>query len=425
MKSFRWINIIMMAALLVGGCSIGGTKQKEIQLKVLTLYNSQFPGYQSYLEHKFPGTTFEFVKIDDILRKENVAPDNRNERIAQIIDEQDADLYFGFDPDNYMDSAVTVDLAQLIARDRLPLNDIQQQMVDWGTDSDGKVNGLSPTFTRETLYINKKLFNEAGLPEPQSPMTWEQFREAAKQLKEKEPSAIGYEMEASAYWPFLLPWLGDYILGASRVDHDKKLTLAGPEWRQMAQEVVEDIKEKRMRADGYNPDYKERLHTGMFVSNSNYVYSLLSGNQSAQSWIIAGLPKAASNLRSTPFLPTASFYMDNKSKYTEQMWEMIAYLMSEEAAADISTLSVAGGFVTYPQHVKIGLFQLDAVFQVEGDVPANDAYRLTNEAQTKLDSILMSQFTAMTTGLSDFDKGWASLEQAVQDINDDPSNFIP
>lgn len=50
---------------------------------------------------------------------------------------------------------------------------------------DGKTYGLAFTFSTPILYINGKLFEEAGLDPNQPPKTWDEMLEMAKTIKEK------------------------------------------------------------------------------------------------------------------------------------------------------------------------------------------------------------------------------------------------
>ena len=78
---------------------------------------------------------------------------------------------------------------------------VQASDVDWedfypaareAATVDGKVVGLPALVDNLSLVYNKKLFEQAGVPEPTNDWTWEDFRAAAKQLTDPGSKTFGW-----------------------------------------------------------------------------------------------------------------------------------------------------------------------------------------------------------------------------------------
>lgn len=78
-----------------------------------------------------------------------------------------------------------------------------------------KAYGLSFNFGPLILYYNKDLFNNASVPDPDptKPMTWERFREIAKEIA--RPGANQYGTSHGSAFTYSIPWIwsagGDYM----------------------------------------------------------------------------------------------------------------------------------------------------------------------------------------------------------------------
>jgi multiple sugar transport system substrate-binding protein len=107
------------------------------------------------------------------------------------------------------------------------------------------VIGLPAVVGNLALLYNKKLFDDAGVPQPTNDMTWEQFRQAAKKLTDRAHNVYGTAYDVTggegttwAMWPQLWQNGGDIL------SKDEKTATfnsdAGVEtvdfWRAMAQD---------------------------------------------------------------------------------------------------------------------------------------------------------------------------------------------
>lgn len=422
-RFLKWIPLVLLAALLMQGCSslgIGKGKSK-VTLTVVASFN-QFNAYVPLLTERFPELSFNVIDVDKRLKEENTPVHERQRRVAEIIETEKPDLYYFFSPDHYTGESRLVDLASLLERDHVELNDIQQQVVASSYDSEGRLTSLSPTIERDVLYINRKLFQEYAIAEPALPMSWEQFRETAAVFKEKNPNISGYWM-SNSWWSNYSIFVGENMMGLRWIE-DGQLTLDRPKWKEISQQLVEDYRNQVSENDGHVLNYSERLRTGMFVERASYVHTLISNNANTDSWTIAELPKGMGNTRPTPYVLTAPLSLDKSSEHLDKAWELILYLMSEEGAELISSNTLASGFVTYPQYVNIGDYPTDVIYQSEGTAVPRSTDSLTNEAYSLFDSVLQKQFNSIISGTVSFDQAWGEIENMIREINADPTNFL-
>jgi multiple sugar transport system substrate-binding protein len=97
-----------------------------------------------------------------------------------------------------------------------------------GLSSEGELHALGYDIGPILLYYNKDLFNKAGVepPSPETPMSWEVFREKAEQLT--DPAAKEYGFVTQPVFDSIVPWLwsggGDYMNAA-----ETECTLDTPE----------------------------------------------------------------------------------------------------------------------------------------------------------------------------------------------------
>ncbi|WP_182914145.1 ABC transporter substrate-binding protein [Paenibacillus sp. 1011MAR3C5] len=423
-KVWKWVPLLLLAALLMQGCSslgIGSKDKSKVTLKVLTS-STQFNAYVPLLKEKFPHLSFEVVDVNGKLRQENTPATERESRAVEIIEAEQPDLYYNFSPNYYTEESRLVDLAPLIERDHVQLNEVQQQVVASTVDSEGVLTSISPSIDRYVLFVNRKLLQEHSIAEPSSPMSWEVFRETALALKEKNQSLSGYEMSDS-WWSYYSIFVGETMMGFRSIENGQ-LTLDRPEWRALTEQLVEDYQNQIAKNDGYNPDFSERQRTGMFVEKASYVHNMLSSNATTDSWSIMELPNGFGYTGSTSYLLPAAFSLDKSSKHIEEAWKLIIYLMSEEGASLISSNSLSSGFVTYPQYVNIGDFSTDVIYQSQGRAAPISTESLKNAPYLQFNNVMQKQLSDAASGSITFEQAWTEVENIVRELNADPANFI-
>lgn len=153
------------------------------------------------------------------------------------------------------------------------------------------------------------------------------------------------------------------------------------------------------------------------------LYSYLSVKATADTLSIVDVPTDPSNPIANPFILTSPFSIVPSSNYIKEIWEVISYLMTEEAALEISNKRLMSGFVTYPGMAPIGDFTIQSFAGKVSGNKINESFFLTQEAYKKMNNAMEEQFQAYIQETSDFDTIWAAIEKGVKEINLDSSNF--
>ncbi|REK76148.1 extracellular solute-binding protein [Paenibacillus paeoniae] len=436
-RSTAWITCLLLLSFLAQGCTlpgIGKEKQPEITVKVIAEPVERFHLFEPLLREKFPHITFEVRDpLSEVWANKNIAPEDYMEAILAIIEQADADLFLNFQADYYIENYPLLDLAPLLNMYGIQLNVHQQVLADQATRRDGTLTTLSPTFNKQVLFINNKLLSELNVAIPESPMSWETFRQTAVSIQEQSPNIQSYTTNFSQF--SALEWFGRTIMGWNLVE-DNQLTLDRQEWRELFEQIYGDgLKEKFLNSKIYNPRTFD--NTGLYITGGHYIRALMNAGQSPEDWSIVELPRDPMNNYRMPIYATNPFAIHAESEYIDELMGMIAYLMSEEGAerieADVISVEAAKrwediqspfGFVTYRDELTFNQFGAEAIFELDGVTPAASNVKLANEAYFQLIDVFDVQFKAVASGSLSFDQGWELVQQTVQKINSEPSNFV-
>ncbi|REK76112.1 ABC transporter substrate-binding protein [Paenibacillus paeoniae] len=421
-KLAYWIPVLLMVTLLSQGCTtkgIGKQEQKSITLKIMG-QTDLIERYKPMLEEKFPHIRYDIFDPMVKLNANKIPVAGWNEQIGKMIEEEEVDLYLNYTPNEYIQDFPVMDLAPLLDRDRIVLNEIQHILADSAIRKDGKLLQLSPTFNRDMLFINQKLFRDLGVPEPHSPLTWEEFRAVATSLQAKDANVNGYYMMNQ---PWMMPffWTAEHIMGWKQIQ-DGQLQITGPEWRQLFEQLYEDIMEDAFENAGANPN-RDPQQTAMYIAPAAYVYQMIGEQRSPEDWTIAELPRDPSHTQMTPFLDTNAFSIHADSSYAEDAWAIVSYLLSEEAAKRITEDAIAYGFVTYPELISIGDYPIEPIIDTNGTPWTPSSETLTDEANRSLMTSFQGNFEAVAKGSITFDAAWETIEKHVRELNANPESF--
>ncbi|RJE86847.1 extracellular solute-binding protein [Paenibacillus sp. 1011MAR3C5] len=424
MKSakFKWFSALLLLALLMQGCSaigIGKDKKEEITLKVLAS-SQEFPLYMPLLNEKFPHISFQVIDVYRQMVKEGIELERWDERLVEIIEEEKPDFHMEMPPDHFIEDYPMLDMAPLLTRDRVELNDIQKQFTESQLNAKGKLTLLSPTFDRELLFVNRKLYRELGVTEPGSPMTWDQFRQSALAIQAKDSSATGYKINRDWYYSYT--WVGENILGLQRIENNQ-LMINNLEWRQLFEQLYEDTFKNMIKSQQMIVNNPNLTHTGLYIGRASHLKTILKNNETSDDWALIELPRDPSSTWSSSVYTSTKLSIYAESPYSDEAWDIVKYLMSKEAAERIASDNLAEGFVTYPDYLDIGDFSLEPLLAT-GSSGSISAIELVQPAEQALSDVFRTQFEAVSTGILSFDQAWEAVDKVVQDINSKPDNFV-
>nr|WP_230875554.1 MULTISPECIES: extracellular solute-binding protein [Paenibacillus] len=260
------------------------------------------------------------------------------------------------------------------------------------TMSDGHIYALpyvdfSKAFNSVRLYINKSWLDEAGLPVP---ATTEEFRQALKTVREKDPNRLGWVLETQ-YWTFLESFLaGSFGMGEGGAkafgqylykdtDGQVKTTFNDPKYRELLRYMHELYQDGSLAQQNFTTGYDYAKWStdgannliGSFVwEGPGYI-----GKEASEHYVgINALEgpngdKVASTL-GPPAKGIFGFIITNKNKYPVETIKWIDYFYGEEGinfgtfGLEGETYEIVDGkprykdeILNYKGGVQLGAFQ--------------------------------------------------------------------
>jgi multiple sugar transport system substrate-binding protein len=195
---------------------------------------------------------------------------------------------------------------------------------------EGKQYGLPKDFNPYVLFYNKKLFKEAGLDTV--PSNWEELEAFSRKLTkdtdgdgEIDQHGIIIEPVMEMVMPFV------FQNGGAFQDEDGKLAIAEPEFIE-ALEYYHGLYKKGIATIptdvgvGWNGDAFGREKVAMAISGG-WLMPFMKDNYPDVDYGIAYLPKGKE--RATVAF-TTSYSIAKDSKYKEDSWELVNYMVGQE-----------------------------------------------------------------------------------------------
>jgi multiple sugar transport system substrate-binding protein len=207
---------------------------------------------------------------------------------------------------------------------------------------DGKAYGLPLELTNWCVYLNKKIFRDAGLdPDKDYPKTWEEVMSVSEKLVKREGQIIkrrGFDFRYPFYLTSVVPMVEQ--LGGELVSKDGKKVITGDEaWLK----VLNYFKE--FGPNGKNlgsPTYTAAR--SLFDNNKDEVAMSLSGLYqearmkknnpdffNSKDWMIIPFPQWAGAKRKVPNNFYGHFYMVNAQASALQQkaaWALVGFMLS-------------------------------------------------------------------------------------------------
>lgn len=199
----------------------------------------------------------------------------------------------------------------------------------WSYNSlDGATYGIPVGFTTHCLFYNKDLFKQAGVAEPTNDWTWDDVKEASKQISEKLDGIKGFsfQMKPDPYDFEMYLWSN----GSSYVDQDGNL-----EGRLNSEQSVQVLQMfQEMEKEGYavateqtGTDEFRAGQTAMYVYGSWAIDSL---NTDGVNYGVVTIPSFAGQEKSKSILSSSGVSISKDCKNKEAAWEFVKFWTSEE-----------------------------------------------------------------------------------------------
>lgn len=243
----------------------------------------------------------------------------------------------------FIDSGVLADLTPLIQADKsFKLSDYWENAVGI-SQRGGKTYAIPLDFTPIVMYYNRRMFREAGIPEPQAGWTYDEFLVAAKKLT--KPGQYGF-MFASRM-PEWITWLwnnGGDVLNPKT--HKAVGTLDSPQNVETLTYLREMINDHKVA-----PNVAEVTSGGVDYFNEGKAAMKVSGH-----WSLIGLADKSSKVPLEDVgivaLPTnlaqpvtvmyaAGYAIGKNSKHKEAAWKFIKFMTSHAVQVRYNASGVA------------------------------------------------------------------------------------
>lgn len=196
----------------------------------------------------------------------------------------------------------------------------------------GKMYGLPFDGESTGLFYRTDLFKQAGIAGP--PKTWDEFREAAQKLTNKENKQYGFiafAPEAAYYW---YPWL--WQTGERAMSPDGKVTFNSERGKRAAEFYV-DLARNYSPPDQLNSNsYDGRVafangKVAMYVAGAWFAGTMLNEFPKTKGkWASAPLPKDA---QCATTIAGDSLVMFSQGKHQDATWKWIEFLSAPQNMA--------------------------------------------------------------------------------------------
>ncbi len=241
---------------------------------------------------------------------------------------------------DYQSRGVLLDLKPYIDRDGYDLGQLADPAVADFTTPDGQF-GLPRDLNVVALYYNKKMFDAAGIPYPDSTWDWAKLVEVGKQLTLKgadgKTSQWGLYTETTDmenYWSELVWQNGGEIISA-----DHKSTLVGSDQAAAGIQFLQDLiyKDKIMPDPTIWPaDSGDAFEQGKAAMEVNGSWLVATDIAAGLDFGIAPLPKGSAG-QATSINPTGAV-VSKTSKNPDAAWAFVKYLTSPAAQTQLMQL---------------------------------------------------------------------------------------
>lgn len=303
-----------------------------------------------------------FEKANPLIKVEPIgAPSN------EVLSRVQADMVAGQD----------VDVAQLVFRDLIyaaeqlgaqPLEDVAgKELADHAAgfvpsglalgEVDGKTYGLAYVFSTPVMFINRTLFEQAGLDPDQPPRTWDDVKAAGIAIAEKTgkhgffPGAYGPTDGTFVYQSIVMSNGGKVRDGNTLTFADKDQADAVA----MLRDLVDAGAHARIDV-GAHLDTFQSGNLGMFLYTSAVLNRLETSSVGNYDLGIAPMPSFGEKPTAPTNSGSANFMFSQDPVKQRAAWELMKFLSSDEAYTTITTkigyLPLRLGTLDDPRYLK-------------------------------------------------------------------------
>jgi multiple sugar transport system substrate-binding protein len=271
-----------------------------------------------------PGVKVQFTVIPSTSYNQKVQ--------TMIAGGKPPDIFNGGDVQipNYVGKNFVTDLMPYVKRDHYDLKAFSPQIIDSLT-YDGKLVGLTDNYDTQVMYYNSDLFKKAGVAEPTSDWTWNDFMSAARKLTSGSGSSKVY---GAVYDDWFAPYF-DQIWADGGDPYPANGTKCGfdsPQAVQAFTEIQDLYKQglsptpSQFSANGTEQQFLTG-RVGMMIGSGRWSAYTFKGIKKFN-WKIAPLPKGSAGRAN--FFHISMFAIPRTSKNPEAAWAFLKYMVSDQ-----------------------------------------------------------------------------------------------
>lgn len=254
---FTLLTVTLVLTMMISMLAACGSKDEVVpgQERVLRIglpYGSDNDEYfrqqwTDMFEITHKGVRIELVPVVDGSERYDNSGDqkkqpDRNEAMKKLLNSAnpvDVIVTDSYQFRRFVEEGLLKQLDPLIQRDKLDLADFVPAVMDGlKTMGDNNLYGLTPTFTSNTLFFNRKLFHDAGVTPPTDNMTWDQIFSLAASVSTGEGADRKYGFAFDRYngGELFSDMMTNYVAPLNlRMYDDKaeKMTVNTPHWERI------------------------------------------------------------------------------------------------------------------------------------------------------------------------------------------------
>jgi multiple sugar transport system substrate-binding protein len=407
--------VATMALGLLAGCTSKTTKNDNEQkvVRIGVMYGSSDDSYfrQQYtdlFEYSNKNVTFEIVPAIDYTSyqfsesKQREMPDNYESIKKLMTGDNPVDIIIADTSSlkRLVQENMLKQLDPLMQEDKFDTSDIVPAVLGGLKDiGDGKIYGLTPSFSSSALFYNKKVFSDAGVEVPKDNMTWDEIFATATRLAKGEGKerTFGFSFNSyggNSYWSMQNVYLSPLQLKTFD-DKAETMTVNSPQWKKSWEAIVKLLNDKVIPTDQdisnddstWTPisnDLFLQGRLGMLVGDTNYINQIDNANKNAVGqvkdfkavdWDVVTVPTHAEkpDIGGNMYLSNV-FAINSSAPNAETAWEFIKFVNGEDFAKLRSRSGSSYEMVSRKSFIKPkqGLdYNIEAFFKLKPVPPMN------------------------------------------------------
>lgn len=338
---------ILLSLLVVSGCnnSGGGTgaapKAEENANKMkdpvtLTIYNGQpnamnfdALGITEAVKKKFPNVTLN-IMLRDTAKNQDYKDLIASGLLPDIIYESAS-----FTVDRIIQNEFQLDLQDLVKKNSFNLQQFEPSVLGQTqfASGDGKVYGFPFSMNRYALFYNKDLFDKFGVAYPKDGMTWDEIYELAKKVTRVDQ---GITYMGFATTPGNMMLNNQLSLAPLDVKEDKA-AINTDGWKKLFDNLKRFYEIPNNNLVASSEVAKGSI--AMALDSHPLMINWAKANQT-MNWDVVSLPSLPEKPGIGLKPATLALFVTQTSKYKDEAFQVVSYLVSEELQTMLSKQGV-------------------------------------------------------------------------------------